>query len=220
MSFDRLARVYEPFELLILGRALQRCRTAFLSRTKNARRALICGEGDGRFIEAFLRVNPAVRVDCVDASAAMIATAKARLARGGLKHQEHVSFHHADALSWQPIDCDYDLIVTHFFLDCFEPADARKLVARIVGASVPGATWLIAEFNIPGRGLLRWRAELWVRFLYLIFGIITGITPRRLPDLKSVFTQSGLALEAERQTAGGLLVSRVWRRPEKINPRV
>ena len=62
MSFDRLAPHYRWMEAVLAGGKLQRCRTAFLNEVKDARHALIVGDGNGRFLSALLRANPSVRV--------------------------------------------------------------------------------------------------------------------------------------------------------------
>src|SRR6185437_1080687 len=56
-KFDRLARVYRWMEWLSFGPYLSRCRRAFLPQLRDARRALVLGDGDGRFTAALLRRN-------------------------------------------------------------------------------------------------------------------------------------------------------------------
>jgi len=80
MSFDSLAAHYRWMEWLLAGRKLQRCRTAFLRRINPPREVLLLGEGNGRFLEALLQAHPQARVTCVDASAAMLERARARMA--------------------------------------------------------------------------------------------------------------------------------------------
>ena len=79
MSFDRLARHYRWMECVLAGSKLQRCRTAFIDNVSAARRALLLGEGNGRFLVELFRARPDIHVTCVDASAAMLARARARL---------------------------------------------------------------------------------------------------------------------------------------------
>ena len=50
MSFDRLASHYQWIEAVAFGRDLQRARLAFLEELDSPRRALLAGEGDGRFL--------------------------------------------------------------------------------------------------------------------------------------------------------------------------
>ena len=98
MNCDPIARWYRFFEYGAFGRALERRRFAFLAETANSKRVLMLGEGDGRFLEAFLQSNREATVDYVDASEQMLSLAKRR---AGI-HAGRVEFHHADALSWIP----------------------------------------------------------------------------------------------------------------------
>jgi SAM-dependent methyltransferase len=71
-NFDRLAGVYRWMEALSFGGWLWRCRCAFLGEMCSARRALVVGDGDGRFTARLLEKNRAVLVDAVDISPAML----------------------------------------------------------------------------------------------------------------------------------------------------
>ena len=75
MSFDRLAPHYRWMECVLAGSKLQRCRTAFIDNVSVARRALLLGEGNGRFLVELFRARPDIHVTCVDASSAMLARA-------------------------------------------------------------------------------------------------------------------------------------------------
>jgi hypothetical protein len=75
MNCDPIARWYRPLEYLVFGRALERRRFAFLEEAAKARRVLMLGEGDGRFIAEFVKRNPLALVDCVELSHCMLALA-------------------------------------------------------------------------------------------------------------------------------------------------
>ena len=94
MNCDRLARWYRWLEYLGWGRGLERRREQFLPETSDARHVLMLGEGDGRFLAAFLRANPHAEVDYVDLSVGMLALAEKR---AGAAATGRVRFHHADA---------------------------------------------------------------------------------------------------------------------------
>ena len=114
------------------------------------------GEGDGRFLERFLDQNPDATLDYVDSSAGMLSLARPR---AGV-HQARVSFHHADVLAWTPLRDNYDLIVTHFFLDCFSQHDLAILIRAIAGHASQ-AKWIVSDFRQPRRGLAAVRAACW-----------------------------------------------------------
>ena len=124
MSFDPVARVYHVVEALVFGRTLQRARVAWLGEVADARRALLVGEGDGRFLEQLLVIAPSVEVVCVDGSAEMLAVASKRIAAS-----TRVQFVHADLAAYEPTG-HYDLVVTHFVLDCFDETGVAALAAR------------------------------------------------------------------------------------------
>ena len=72
LNFDPLARPYRWLEYATFGRALERCRFHFLPALTGARRALVLGDGDGRFLARLLRANPELEADVVDCSPAML----------------------------------------------------------------------------------------------------------------------------------------------------
>ncbi len=208
MNCDPLARWYRWLEYIGFGRALERRRLAFLGETASARRVLVLGDGDGRFLAAFLRSNPHAEVDAVDSSARMLALARERIGNDAAR----VRSHHADAAVWQPPVAGYDLIVTHFFLDCFTDGELAALVPRLATFAAPRARWIVSEFHQPARGLAAWHASLWIAGLYAFFRLMTGLRVRRLPNHASALTAAGFRLEREIVTRFGLLTSQAWRR--------
>ena len=79
-DLNRLAGVYAWMEAVTFGPWLSRCRLTFLGEMRSCRRALVLGDGDGRFTARLLRANPEVEIDTVDASTAML---RALLRRAG-----------------------------------------------------------------------------------------------------------------------------------------
>ena len=76
MNCDWIAPHYCWIERLGMGRTLERRRRWFLPQCKNARRALVLGDGDGRFLRELLRQNPVVQADYVDLSSRMLQLAR------------------------------------------------------------------------------------------------------------------------------------------------
>ncbi len=185
-NFSRLARLYRWLELFSFGPWLMLCRCAFLSECRPARRALALGDGDGRFTERMLHENSAVMVDAVDASSAML---DALLRRAG-PHAGRVRAIHADLRSWQPENPPYDLIVTHFILDCLTTEEVQSLAASLARVVTPGALWIVSDFAIPANWFGRLVARPVVLILYLAFGWLTGLEVRSLPDHSSALRQA------------------------------
>ena len=207
-NFDRLAKVYRWMEFLTFGPLLARCRNAFLPELATAGRALVLGDGDGRFAAELLRVNPQVQIDAVDASSGML---EALLRRAGASSQR-IRVHCGDLRTWKPEDAQYDLVATHFFLDCLTTDECRGLTVRLRSAVSPSACWIVSEFAVPEGWFGRLVARPLVWLLYLAFGVLTGLENRNLPDHRAALLDAGFALMRQRTRLCGLLVSEMWTR--------
>ncbi|MBI3876561.1 MAG: class I SAM-dependent methyltransferase [Verrucomicrobia bacterium] len=213
MGFDVLAPHYRWMESVLAGSKLHRCRTAFLNSIPSPRRALLVGEGNGRFLVDFVRAHPACRVTCVDASAAMLAHARNRLSASGAK-AEAVEFVCADLCEWLPPEKQFDLVVTHFFLDCFRPDQLEEIVPRLAAAAAPHAHWLLADFCEPAGGFAKWRARLILHAMYLFFRCITRLSAKNLTPPDALLVRCGFTLRERRVAEWGLLHSDLWVRNE------
>ena len=206
-NFDRLAGIYSWMEWLSFGPYLARCRGAFLDRMAGRQCALVIGDGDGRFTSKLMGANPDIEVDAVDASAAMLAALVRRAGAAGARVRTEV----ADARRWRPAgNRPYDLVVTHFFLDCLTTEEVRGLAAAVRPGLRPGALWVVSEFAVPDGGFGRVAAGPLVWALYRAFGVLTGLRVRRLPEYRDALAGAGLRLGESRSFLGGLLVSEVW----------
>jgi ubiquinone/menaquinone biosynthesis C-methylase UbiE len=205
-NFDRLAPIYRWMEWLTFGPCLRRCRCAFLDQLTHCRRALILGDGDGRFTARLLRVNPFVYIDAVDASPAML---QALMWRAG-RHCQRVHAHCSDIRAWQPQNEAYDLIVTHFFLDCLSTDEIISLAGRLQPVTKPGTVWLVSEFNLPPGPISLRIGRLLISLLYRAFGWLTGLRPRSLPDHRAALVKNGFALTCRKTWLHELLVSELW----------
>ncbi|MDQ3117219.1 MAG: class I SAM-dependent methyltransferase [Verrucomicrobiota bacterium] len=208
MSFDRVAPFYRRIERVVFGGQLQQARLAFVRDLPTPHRVLIVGEGDGRFLFEFVRLHPGARVDCVDASARMIALARSRLGAGS-----EVNFIRTDLREFSFETGCYDLVVTHFFLDCFAGAALREVVQRLAGAGTPEALWLLADFRVPEAGWQRFHARFWIRAMYLFFRLASRLEARRLDDPSPFLRENGFACKRERTSCFGMIQSSVWQRP-------
>ena len=211
MSFDRLAPHYRWMEWLLAGGKLQRCRTAFIGDIPPPCRVLMLGEGNGRCLVELLRAFPEAHFTCLDASARMLECARARVRAHGLS-DEAVEFICADALHWQPPEAEFDLLVTHFFLDCFTPEQLTALVPRLAALATPDARWLLADFCEPSSGFAKWRARWILRAMYFFFRRVTRLPARRLTPPDAFMERCGFTLSERRLADWGLLHGDLWQR--------
>ncbi len=206
-DFDALASVYRWMEWLSFGPWLGWCRGAFLGRLVDRRRALILGDGDGRFAARLLAANRDVEVEALDASSVMLHALKRRAGANRDRLRTRV----ADARLWQPRPSErFDLVVTHYFLDCLTTGEIRQLAGGIRAALSPEALWVVSEFAIPPTRFGRLVARPLVGTLYTAFGWLTGLKVRRLPDHRSALRAAGFRLLEENARLRGLLVSELW----------
>ena len=211
-SFDRIARVYRTLEYLILGPLLQRTRLHHLPALAGRRRALILGDGDGRFTAALLRANRSICVHAVDTSLRMLQLLHRRCTRATPSAYARLRITHADALTLTPAS-GTDLVVTHFFLDCLTQTELEALIARLTPTLAPQALWLVSDFRIP-RGLLHFPARLSIRALYLAFRVVTGLRATRLPDHATPLRAAGFTLTSAHRRLLGTLTTELWQRTQ------
>jgi SAM-dependent methyltransferase len=205
-NFNPIARSYRWLEYLTLGHALERCRLYFLPKLLHQKKALVIGDGDGRFLAELMAANPYIYVDAVDTSATMLQLLSQRCQGDAAR----LKTHHSNALTFAPTET-YDLVVTHFFLDCLTQSELEALVACIAPALAPGGLWLVSDFRIPS-GPMCLPARTIVRSLYLAFRIITGLRTTRLPDHATPMAHAGLTRVDHRNSLGGLLTTELWQR--------
>ncbi len=208
-NFDRLAPFYRWMEWALAGPKLQRCRAAFLETLPAPRRALIVGPGHGHFVAELLRRFPEVRCTCVDSSRGMIEASRRRLAAEKLD-AARVEFIHADVLQWTPPAAAYDLVVTHFVLDCFRAEQLARVLPALAGAAAPEARWLVSDFCEPEAGLAKWRARAILEVMYLFFQWATSLPASELTAPDPLLAQCGFQLRERRIFEWGLLHSDLW----------
>jgi SAM-dependent methyltransferase len=211
-NFDHIARPYRWLEYLTLGHALEQCRLHYLPSLLKRKRALVLGDGDGRFLAQLLAQNPHLHADAIDISATMLQLLRERCEALAPNASARLKTHQSDALTC-PLDSPYDLIVTHFFLDCLTQPDLEILINRIAPTLSPQALWLVSDFQIPS-GPMRLPAKILVRTLYLTFRVLTGLRTTQLPDHATPLHQAGLTRIAHRHRLAGLLVTELW----QLNP--
>lgn len=211
MNCDRIAPWYAAMEYASFGNALLQTRCRYLDDCRSAKRVLLLGEGDGRFLQRLIKINPTATFDYVDGSARMIEVARRKCG------ERRVNFHQLNPVKDELPSGSYDLIVTHFFLDCLSEEEVQHLVAKIA-ASNNQALWLISEFAIPAHGWRRLRAQLWVGSLYEAFRILTGLSVRQIPDYPSALASTGFHCTRSHTSNAGLLRSELWQREESSCP--
>ncbi len=203
-DFDGIAGAYRWLEYGSLGVWLERARFCWLGRLGECGRALVLGDGDGRFTARLLGGNGRVKVTAVDGSSAMLRLLQRRCER----YAGRLEVRLGDVREFEP-EAGADLVVTHFFLDCLTDVEVVSLVRKVRAGLMPGALWVVSEFRVPEGGL-HWPAWVFVRGLYFVFRLLTGLRVTQLPDYATAMRMGGFEIAAQRRFCFGLLTSEVW----------
>jgi len=207
-SYDHLANIYQLLERLVFANTLHNARIAHIKQLKDAKKILILGEGDGRFLKQLLELNPECHVDCLDSSKAMLLRTKKRLEENNLSTTS-INFVHADALEHQYATNHYDAIVTLFFLDNFNSNQLEELIPKIINSLKQNGKWLVADFQQPQKGFMKYIGACLLWIMYRFFRWQTDIPAKTLANPKA-FLAKELSLEATDYFLASLLYSEVW----------
>lgn len=211
MNCDTLAPYYEVLEHLFFGRHLEQRRFAFLDEARTSQRTIVCGGGDGRFLARLLRINRRLEADFVELSPKMVDLADRRVTSMGPDFRERVRFCARDVREFEPRAAGYDLIVTHFFLDCFSEPELTDVVGRLATWAAPDARWIVSEFAEAEGPIGRVWTRAVIRGLYAAFSLTTGLCVTRLPNYVAALGRTGFLLLREEQALGGLVHSSLWK---------
>lgn len=213
-DFNLIARPYRWLEYLTLGRTLERCRLHFIPQLLHQKKALIFGDGDGRFLAALMTANPSIHADAIDTSATMLHLLRRRCKSIAPGAAVRLQTHHTNALAFTPVG-RYDLVITHFFLDCLTQRELETLISHVAPSLSPEALWVVSDFRIPS-GPMRLPARIIIRTLYFAFRILTCLRTDRLPDHAVPMIEAGLVLTAHHHSLAGLLTTELWQYQNKL----
>ena len=209
-NFDRVARIYRWAEYASLGSLLQRTRRYFLPALRECRRAMVLGDGDGRFLAKLMAQNALMQAVAVDTSAAMLELLRRNCVRAAANAEERQTLVRASALETMPAE-ETDLIVTHFFLDCLTQAEVDTLAKSYAARLRPGTLWVVSDFALPRAAWLRPLAAVYIRALYFAFRMLTGLRVTQLPDAQAALKCAGFKRLGRKEFVGGLIYTETWR---------
>jgi len=207
-GFDFVAAFYDPLARLVYGPALRQAQQAALvaGLPVGAPWVLIIGGGTGWVLGEVLRQRPRARILYLEASPRMQHQSQQWLQRHLPQHAAQVEFRLGTEAFLLPQE-QFDVVLTFFFLDLFEPARLRKIVGRLRAALAPDGLWLLADFGPPKA----WWHRLLLGLMYRFFGLTTGISARRRPPIEAELHRSGLTPEPVGQFFGRMVEASVWR---------
>jgi tRNA (cmo5U34)-methyltransferase len=205
-QFDLVAPLYPLLERCVFGSRLDRARQAFFDAIVQADRILLVGEGNGRFLMSLFAHKGNGSVKVVEKSTVMVRLAKDRVR----KLQEvrfDLEFIETDVREYNPAN-KFDCVVTHFFLDLFNPLAQRSVIKRIAELTTPSGTWINVDF-LPAR-TLRGGILMWLQ--YTFFRLVSQIEARRCFDVSAAAAAAGWTGVEAISYLGGLVVARRWQK--------
>jgi tRNA (cmo5U34)-methyltransferase len=214
-SFDRVAPFYPALETLVFGGALTRARNRALYSAEDISGGahwLLLGEGNGRFLLELFRKHPRADVTCLEPSARMRESQRARLLKNLAEAPETWAQVPLRVQDWAAPEARFARIVTHFFLDLFGDDEIDAVVGKISSSAAPGARWCVAEFAPARAPLNAALSRALIRTMYLFFRLSANLRTRRLPDWRAALLRHGWRLRDETASVGGLIVASVWER--------
>jgi ubiquinone/menaquinone biosynthesis C-methylase UbiE len=185
---------------------LQDHRTAFLAAAEGKYKALIVGDGDGRFLQALVNSYPHLEIDSLELSGGMLAQARRRVS------SPQARFIQGDVFAFDFELSHYEVLFTHFFLDCFTTANLSVLVTKLSATLTPDAIWIVSEFRSANRGWRKFYTSAWLAAMYCFFGFATGLKTKSLPDYATTLANAGFAKRKEMVSTDGLIASQWWER--------
>jgi tRNA (cmo5U34)-methyltransferase len=203
-QFDLVAPFYPGLERLVFGKHLDDARQTFLLAILKANQVLLVGEGNGRFLKLLKTRRFAGQIRVVEKSSMMIRLAKNRVGSLGNLDLEFVQ----DDFRRCQLGKGFDCVVTHFFLDLFNPPAQQAIVEKFAQLTDEMATWINVDF-IPAR-TWRGRALMWSQ--YRFFRAVSRIEVKSCSDELPAAIQSGWSLVEAVPYLGGLVVARRYQK--------
>jgi tRNA (cmo5U34)-methyltransferase len=205
--YNLVARFYPALERCVFGFHLEIARQAFLERVLPANSVLLVGEGNGRFLQSLLARKTAGRICVVDKSSVMLRLAKER---NQVRGETNLKFIEADIRCYEPEDA-FDCVVTHFFLDLFNPPVQQDIIERFTKWTADDATWINVDFIPPRTG--RGRALMWLQ--YAFFRIATQIEARGCFDESTAAARAGWSVLESTGFLSGFIVGKRYKKRRK-----
>ena len=199
-----MAPIYPALERLVFGVRLDDAWRAFFKEILEADRVLLVGEGNGRFLKSLTARKRTGCVCVVEKSRVMIHLAKNRAGESGKIGLEFIE---ADFRIYRPGQ-EFDCVVTHFFLDMFNPASQLAIIQKMAEFVAKGGIWINVDF-VPAR-TLRGGILMWLQ--YSFFRVVSRIESKCCFDESEAAAAAGWTVTEAISYLGGLVVAKRYRK--------
>lgn len=212
-GFDRLAAVYDLLVKIVFGRSLYRAQCAQLAHLPQGAELLLIGGGTGWLLKPLCEQAKPARISYVDASAHMIARAKAFVQKEIPQWEAHIQFIQGTQEDIPAIK-SYEVIITPFFLDLFSEKDLPGVFQKLNASLDPEGYWYLIDFQVPKqRNKLFAKALIWL--MYRFFRLFTGMSGTQLIDPTPYFQKHQFDLRHEKLFYGKMVKSQMWEKKKE-----
>ncbi|MDH3626282.1 MAG: methyltransferase domain-containing protein [Acidobacteriota bacterium] len=215
-SFDGISPIYDLLSWCYGFGAIQRSRRRLTPFVSPPGRVLVLGDGTGMALCELLQSFEPLQVVCVDASRQMLQRTEKRLSVRVPHAMSRVRLIHG-GIEDVPVSDSFDLIVSHYFLDLFDPLRLNAALSRLDVIWEPGGSWWVTDFTRPTGVSVGARLQgAMLRVLYHFFRSNCGITTRTLPDIEGAFLARGYSTQRRIRSAWGTLETMLFLKPEVV----
>jgi tRNA (cmo5U34)-methyltransferase len=181
-GFDRVALFYDALAGMVFGKSMRESQFFYLDRIPSGAKVLILGGGTGWLAKRLLQINLTCNIVYQEASGEMISQSRMRMSESDLKRIRFV--HSSEIVSGET----FDVVITNFFLDLFQPSDLNDVVSQIKSSIDQNGLWIITEFVDQGK----WWQFFLLKIMYMFFRIASGIQATSLPPWENTVHQNGM----------------------------
>ncbi|MCH2206242.1 MAG: class I SAM-dependent methyltransferase [Lentisphaerales bacterium] len=173
---------------------------------KQVKNILILGGGTGKFLVDLASQIDFESLTYLDISPKMISQARSKVIKEIPQLLPKINFICAPASDLP--DQTYELIITHYFMDCFQQKDFELLALKLRNMLAPNGLWSMVDFynesNSSSRSLL-------IRFLYLFFRVSCNLNVRKLPEFDAWFHRH-MHCQHSQKLLNGLLKASLYKK--------
>jgi len=181
-DFDLVAPIYDGLATLVFGGAIKRSQIACLDQLENVESALVIGGGTGWILHELLTRTSVKRVLYVELSASMLEKSRRLVERSHPEWLSRVEFRCGTEESIEQSDLPFDLIVTNFFLACFNDANCTQMIQRLHRFMGPDGRWLFVDFQLPLFGPARLAAKALFKVMFTFFNLASDLESKGPPN--------------------------------------
>ena len=204
-DFDRIAPLYDRLVRIVFGKSMRQAQTKFLNEINDHSRVLILGGGSGWLLAELVALKPGCSITYIDAAGKMIDMAKSKISGC----EQNVSFIHGTE-SQIPKASTYEVVITHFYLDLFDPHTCSGVCRLIRKHCLSGSLWLACDFVNR-----TWWHGIMLRTMYIFFGLTAGVRTRHLPDWRTHIRDAGFTEVQTENYSSNFICSSFYKLPQQ-----